>query len=84
MKKYTYTNMHIIRKIISCRLILSWDRQAELKPRMKFGRWRMVKIGHVLVGDLPYFALEYDNFPEKRGGGGRKSSIKDYILVYKI
>ena len=37
----------------------------------------------IFVGDLPYFAVEYDNFPEKRGVK-RKSSIEDYILVYKI
>ena len=32
MHKYSYTNMHLIKKIISCRFILCWDITSLLKP----------------------------------------------------
>ena len=36
MNKYTYMNMYIIKKIISCIFILCWDITALLKLKWKF------------------------------------------------
>ena len=36
MNKYTYINMYIIKKIISCIFILCWDITALLKLKWKF------------------------------------------------
>ena len=47
--KYTYTNMYIIKKIISCRFILCWDITSLFKPYKKSCQKHKVKIDTILT-----------------------------------
>ena len=65
MNKYTYINMYIIKKIISCIFILCWDITALLKLKWKFAGYVHLyrENRENLNGDLPHFAPKNDKLP---------------------
>ena len=62
MHKYTYTNMYIIKKIISCRFILCLDLTSLLKPYEKSCRRRKVKIEKILTVTYRTLLTKTTNF----------------------
>ena len=65
MNEYTYINMYIIKKIISCIFILCWDITALLKLKRKFAGYVQMYIENRenLNGNLPHFAPKDDKLP---------------------
>ena len=67
MHKYTYTNMYIIKKIISCRFILYRDLTSLLKPYEKSCRRRKVKIEKILTVTYRTLLTKTTNFLKSGG-----------------
>ena len=84
MNKYTYTNMYIIKKIMSCIFILCWDITALLKLKWKFCRLRIVKIEKILTVTYRTLLPKTTNF--LKNGGWKKClylKIISYSAKYK-
>ena len=79
MHKYTYTNMYIIKKIISCRFILCWDITSLFKPYEKSCRRRKVKIEKILTVTYRTLLTKTTNFLKS---GGYKICLYLKIISY--
>ena len=79
MHKYTYTNMYIIKKIISCRFILCWDITSLFKPYEKSCRRRKVKIEKILTVTYHTLLTKTTNFLKS---GGYKICLYLKIISY--
>ena len=79
MHKYTYTNMYIIKKIISCRFILCWDITSLFKPYEKSCRRRKVKIEKILTVTYRTLLTKTTNFLKS---GGHKICLYLKIISY--
>ena len=79
MHKYTYTNMYIIKKIISCRFILCWDIASLFKPYEKSCRRRKVKIEKILTVTYRTSLTKTTNFLKS---GGYKICLYLKIISY--
>ena len=62
MHRYTYTNMYIIKKIISCRFILCWEITSLFKPYEKNCWRRKVKIEKILTVTYHTLLTKTTNF----------------------
>ena len=81
MHKYTYTNMYIIKKIISCRFILCWDITSFFKPYEKSCRRRKVKVEKILTVTYHTLLTKTTNFLKS---GGYKICLYLKIISYSI
>ena len=79
MQKYTYTNMYIIKKIISCRFILCLDITSLFKPYEKSCRRRKVKIEKILTVTYRTLLTKTTNFLKS---GGYKICLYLKIISY--
>ena len=79
MHKYTYTNMYIIKKIISCRFILCRDITSLFKPYEKSCRRRKVKIEKILTVTYRTLLTKTTNFLKS---GGYKICLYLKIISY--
>ena len=79
LNKYTYTNMYIIKKIISCRFILCWDITSLFKPYEKSCRRLKVKIEKILRVTYRTLPAKTTNF---RKSGGYKICLYLMIISY--
>ena len=79
MHNYTYTNMYIIKKIISCRFILCWDITSLFKPYEKSCRRRKVKIEKILTVTYRTLLTKTTNFLKS---GGYKICLYLKIISY--
>ena len=82
MHKYTYTNMYIIKKIISCRFILCWDITSLFKPYEKSCRRRKVKIEKILTVTYRTLLTKTTNF--LKSGGYKNMSISKVHFLFHI
>ena len=78
MHKYTYTNMYIIKKIISCRFILCWDITSLFKPYVEKSCWRQ-KNRKILTMTYHTLLTKATNFLKS---GGYKICLYLKIISY--
>ena len=79
MHKYTYTNMYIIKKIISCIFILCWDITSLFKPYEKSCIRHKVKIEKILMVTFHTLLTKTTNFLKS---GGYKICLYLKIISY--